>query len=118
MSTCQSFDSKRMCEETQENEVTSPDDPSSVVFSVNREGYVFLPCGSISASTSDLVSHWDDDVNTQRREQDRQCAGNTAWSEKMVDIRPDSGDPPPAYSSEISCPTANASGYCLLPPAS
>uniref|UniRef100_A0A3Q2Z3D5 Cytokine receptor common subunit beta-like n=1 Tax=Hippocampus comes TaxID=109280 RepID=A0A3Q2Z3D5_HIPCM len=113
-----SFDSKRLCEETTENKVTSPDDPPSVVFSMNGEGYVCLPRGSISTSTSDLVSHWDNDANTQRREQNRRCAGNTAWSDKMVDIRPDSGDPPPAYSSEISCPTVNASGYCLLPPPS
>uniref|UniRef100_A0A3Q2YRK0 Cytokine receptor common subunit beta-like n=1 Tax=Hippocampus comes TaxID=109280 RepID=A0A3Q2YRK0_HIPCM len=106
------------CSSTTENKVTSPDDPPSVVFSMNGEGYVCLPRGSISTSTSDLVSHWDNDANTQRREQNRRCAGNTAWSDKMVDIRPDSGDPPPAYSSEISCPTVNASGYCLLPPPS
>ncbi|XP_051905202.1 cytokine receptor common subunit beta isoform X2 [Hippocampus zosterae] len=115
---CQSFDSMRMREETKENKVISPDDPASMVCSVNREGYVFLPRGSISTSTSDLVSHWDNNANAQRREQNRRCAGNTAWSDKMVDIRPDSGDPPRAYSSEISCPTVNASGYCLLPPPS
>ncbi|XP_077414127.1 cytokine receptor common subunit beta isoform X2 [Vanacampus margaritifer] len=117
-SACQSLHSTCMCEETKENEITSSDGPSSGAFSLNGEGYVSLPHDSVSASTSKLVSHWGANANTQKWEQNQQSENNTAWADKMVDIRPDSGDPPPAYSSEPPCPIVRASGYCLLPPPS
>ncbi|XP_061557508.1 cytokine receptor common subunit beta isoform X2 [Phycodurus eques] len=111
---CQSLDSNCMCEETKENEVTSSEAPSSVVVTHNVEGYVCLPRGSVSTSTSNLPSHWDANVNAQKREQNHQSADNPV----LLDIRPDSSDPPPAYSSESAWPTIMASGYCLLPPPS
>ncbi|XP_057673748.1 cytokine receptor common subunit beta isoform X2 [Corythoichthys intestinalis] len=107
-----SLDSKSMREETKVNEVTPSDAPSSTVFATSGRGYVCLPRGSVSASTSDLVSHWDTDSFTQKHEQNHQCADNAESSDKM----PDSDDPPPAYSSETSWPTIRPSGYCFLPP--
>ncbi|XP_077396213.1 cytokine receptor common subunit beta isoform X2 [Festucalex cinctus] len=113
---CQPLDSTCMCEETK-SKVTTSDSPSSVDFSLNG-GYVCVPHDSVSASTSELVSHWHANANTQKREQNQQSADNTEWADKMVDLRPDGGDPPPAYSSEPPCPTVRASGYCVLPPPS
>ncbi|KAM9784195.1 cytokine receptor common subunit beta [Syngnathus typhle] len=110
---CQSVESNHTREETKEDKVTSPDVPSSAVFSPNGEGYVCLPRGSVSTLASDLASHWDADAIVQKREHG--CADNTVWGDGLVDIRPESADPPPSYSADPSCPGVRASGYCFLP---
>ncbi|XP_061557512.1 cytokine receptor common subunit beta isoform X5 [Phycodurus eques] len=62
----------------------------------------------------DLPMHFSGPYILCQREQNHQSADNPV----LLDIRPDSSDPPPAYSSESAWPTIMASGYCLLPPPS